>query len=239
MINIIRSEFIKSKNTSINKFIWVAPLLTTVIAFLLGGGQNGAYNWWYTLFLPGTLSIISAHIITSEKKLSYKGLFLYPIEKRNIWLGKIAYITILLIETSIIFMISIYAISFISPITITLKDNVTATIILILAFLFQIPINLLLTTKFNMYVAVLFSMFMSMVSTVSFGSSAVIRFSPYGIGQYLMCPVLHIFPNGLPVPKGSPFLNRDMVISNIIIGFIIFVILSIITMKWFQNRGGN
>lgn len=107
MLNIVKSEFIKSKQTSIYKFIWITPLLTTFISALLGGGQNGAYNWWYTLFLPGMIAIISAQAITREKKLSYKGLFLYPIDKETLWLGKICYISILMIVSSIIFMVSV------------------------------------------------------------------------------------------------------------------------------------
>lgn len=236
MLNIIKSEFLKGKQTSINKFIWITPLLTTFISVLLGGGQNGAYNWWYTLFLPGMIAIISAQAITREKKLSYKGLFLYPINKQVLWVGKICYICILMIVSSIIFMVSIYAISFIFPTAITFKANIIATIILILTFLFQIPINLFLTTRFNMFVAVLFNLSMSIISTVGFGSSSVVIFSPYAIGQYLMCPVLHILPNGLPVPQGSPYLNGDMIIGNTIIGFVVFLILSVVTMKWFNYR---
>lgn len=107
MIDIIKAEFQKSKRTSTNKFIIVTPLLTFLLCLLWGGGQNGAYNWWYVMFLPGMLAIISAQVITREKNLSYKGLFLYPQDKGSIWLGKILYISILLIFTSLIFMTGI------------------------------------------------------------------------------------------------------------------------------------
>jgi len=239
MLNVIKSEFLKGKHTSINKYVWATPLLIVLLSAVLGGGQNGAYNWWYVLFLPGMLAIISAQAVTREKKISYKGVFLYPVNKQAIWLGKILYISILLTISCTIFMISNYVIGFITSATITLKANITATVILIMTFLFQIPINLFMTARFNMFAAVLFNLIMSIISTVAYGSSSVIQYSPYGIGQYLMVPVLHIFPNGLPVPQGSYYLNGNMIIAKTLIGFAVFIILSTATMIWFTRKEIN
>ena len=73
MIDIIRAEFLKNKRTSTNKFILITPLFSLILSALWGGGQNGAYNWWYVIFLPGMLALISAQTIVREKNLSYKG----------------------------------------------------------------------------------------------------------------------------------------------------------------------
>ena len=63
MLEIIRAEFQKSKRTTTNNFDLITPLFTLLLCILWSGGQNGAYNWWYTMFLPGMLAIISAQVI--------------------------------------------------------------------------------------------------------------------------------------------------------------------------------
>ena len=238
MIDVIKAEFQKSKRTTTNKFIVIAPLLSIILSALWGGGQDGAYNWWYTMFLPGMLAIISAQIITKEKSLSYKGVLLYPRDKGNIWLGKTLYISILLIFTSLIFMISVEVFGLIYGSTIPLKANMLATIVLIFTFLFNIPIIMFLTARFNIFLAVLFNLGMTIFGVVSYGSgiNLILKILPYGTSSGLMAPILHILPNGLPVPENSPILNRDMILGNTVISIIIFITLTIFTTIWFRKK---
>ena len=239
MIDIIKAEFQKSKRTSTNKFIVITPLIAGLLSFSWGGGENGAYNWWYVMFLPGMLSIISAQVVTREKDLSYKGIFLYPQDKGIIWLGKIFYVSTLLLLTSLIFMAEIHVAGLVFGSTIPLKANALATIILVFTLMFNIPISMFLTVKFNMFVSVLFTVVMTIIGVVSFDTNSILKFLPYRISSALMAPVLHILPNGLPVSEGSPFLNSDMIIKDTIIAIIYFIILTILTTIWFRNKEAN
>ncbi|HHV30382.1 MAG TPA: lantibiotic immunity ABC transporter MutE/EpiE family permease subunit [Clostridium sp.] len=236
MLEIIKSEFQKSKRTTINKFALITPLFTLLICVLWGGGQNGAYNWWYVMFLPGMLSIISAQVITREKSLSYKGVLLYPQSKASVWVGKIIYVSILLAFSSLIFAVGIEVIGFLFGSTIPLKANMLATVILILTFLFTIPVSLFLTVQFNMFVAVLFNIGMTMIGVVSFGTNSILKFSPYAASSALMVPILHILPNGLPVQADSPLINGDLIVTDTIINIIVFIILTILTTVWFDKK---
>lgn len=241
MINIIKVEFQKSKRTSVNKFIIITPLISIMLSILWGGGQNGAYNWWYTMFLPGMLAIISAQIITREKNLSYKGILLYPQDKGILWLGKILHISILLILTSLIFMMSIEVFGLLFGSTITLRANMLATIILILTFLFNIPISMFLTVQFNMFVAVLFNIGMTIIGVITYtpDNNLMLMFFPYRTSSSLMVPILRILPNGLPVPENSLLLNKDMILRNIIISIIFYIILIVLTAIWFRKKEVN
>ena len=52
MNKILQSEHLKQKHTFQKKLIYLAPLVSIAIAFVLMGGyyiQKSAYNWWYTL----------------------------------------------------------------------------------------------------------------------------------------------------------------------------------------------
>lgn len=239
MLEIIKAEFQKGKRTTTNKFVLITPLFTLLLCVLWGGGQNGAYNWWYTMFLPGMLAIISAQVITREKSLSYKGVLLYPKDKGLIWLGKIVYIGILLILSSLIFMIGIEVIGFLFGATIPLKANLFATVILVLTILFAIPVSLFLTVQLNMFVTVLFNIGMTLIGVVSFGTNSILKFSPYGTASSLMAPVLHILPNGLPVPPNSSLLNGEWIVTNTFVNFIVFIALTILTTVWFKKKEVN
>lgn len=237
MIDIIRAEFQKSKRTSINKFIVISPLLAIFISFLWGGGQNGAYNWWYTMFLPGILTIISSQVISIEKNLLYKGILLYPRDKGAIWLGKIIYISILLILTSLIFMAGIIGLGLISESSISLKANIYATIILIITSLFITPVSMFLTVKFNMFISIIFNMLMIAIGVVFYDTNSIIKFLPYRIWSTLMIPILGILPNGLPAPENDSFLDGSMIMKETITCFMIFIILALITALWFRKEG--
>ena len=241
MIDIIKSEFLKSKRTSTNKFILITPFFLIILSALLGGGQNGAYNWWYTMFLPGMLALIAAQTIAREKNLSYKGVLLYPQSKGKIWLGKILYINILLILTNLIFMIGVEVLGLIYGSTIPLKANILGTIVLIFTFLFNIPIIMFLTVKFNIFLAVLFNLGMTIFGVVSYGSgiNLILKILPYGTSSILMVPILGILPNGLPVPEASPVLNGTGVLNSTLISIIIFLILTFLTTIWFRKKEVN
>lgn len=235
MINIIKAEFQKSRSTSINKFIIITPLLTILLSFMLAGGINGSYNWWYVMFLPGMLAIVSSGVIGREEKLSYKGLFLYPYDKGAMWLGKIIYLVILLVISSLIFMVGIIGIGFVSESRILLRTNILATIILIVTSIFQIPMSLFLTVKFNMFVATFCNIAMTALGVISFSTRYFYMCYPYGIPSALMAPILHILPNGLPVPTDSSLLNGNIFL-DIVINIFTFFILTILTTIWFRNK---
>jgi hypothetical protein len=137
MLAIIKSEFQKSKRSAVNKFVILAPLMTLLLCYFLGGGQNGAYNWWVVMFLPGLIAILAAMVIGRDKNLEYKGLFLYPREKALFWIGKTLYVSLLFLGSSLIFMLGIAMMGLIDQATISLQANLLAMSILILTFFFR------------------------------------------------------------------------------------------------------
>lgn len=236
MLGLIKSEFIKSKGTSTNKFVIFGPVLCILLSTSLGGGQSGAYNWWYVMFLPGMLAIISSQVITREKKLSYKGILLYPAAREKVWLGKIIYIIILFVESNLIFMLGTMGLQFIDRPSITPLANALAALVLVITMLFQIPASLFLAGKFNMSVAVIFNLVMTTLGVVSFGSSSILVLSPYGISSALMVPILHILPNGLPAPNSGALSGGSRIILDSGVTLILFFILTLATMLWFRKR---
>jgi len=239
MLELIKAEFQKSKRTTTNKFILIAPLFTLFICVLWGGGQIGAYNWWYTMFLPGMISIISSQVIIREKSLSYKGILLYPLDKGLTWLAKILYVIVLVTLSNLIFMIGIEIHGLFFGPVIPFKANIFAIFILISTLLFTIPISLFLSVKFNMFVTVLFNIGMTIIGVVSFGSNSILSNLPYATSSALMVPILRILPNGLPAPKNSALMNPELIATDTMINIIVFIVLTILTTIWFKRKAVN
>ncbi|HIE0523250.1 TPA: ABC transporter permease, partial [Clostridioides difficile] len=140
MEKLVRAEFQKMKRTFGIRLIWIAPIFSIIITFLLGGGQNGVYNWWYTMFLPGVLTLISSLIVQKDEKKKYRGILSLPIEKKDVWTGKILYCIICCFITSIIFMIGIFLVGMLYKEVISVSQNIIGTILLVLLFMWQIPL---------------------------------------------------------------------------------------------------
>ncbi len=86
MNKILQSEHLKQKHTFQKKLIYLAPLVSIAIAFVLMGGyyiQKSAYNWWYTLILPGSFTMICSFIISNDRKRKFNGLFSVIVDKQK------------------------------------------------------------------------------------------------------------------------------------------------------------
>ncbi|KNZ40337.1 lantibiotic immunity ABC transporter MutE/EpiE family permease subunit [Acetobacterium bakii] len=239
MLAIIKSEFQKSRGSTVNQFVIMTPVAVLVLSYFLGGGQNGAYNWWYVMFLPGLVAILSSMVINRDKTLGYKGLFLFPNDKALFWLGKILYLSILMLVSSLIFMFGIVIMGYLDAPVISFQANMAGGIILVLTSLFQLPVCMFLADRFNLFAATLFNVLMVMISVVAFQTSSLLQFSPYGVGIALMCPVLHILPNGIPIPEGSPLLSNNGLIMPMLGCLVLFLTLIGLTALLFRGREGK
>ena len=86
MLAIIKAERLKWKRTFIPQLLWLTPLITLLLSAVLMGGayfQTGAYNWWYTMLLPGALTICCALVVEKDKKLKYHSILALPLDLKK------------------------------------------------------------------------------------------------------------------------------------------------------------
>ena len=94
MLNIVKAEYQKTKNSMSRRLIWAFPLITFAVAFVLTAGMKNAYaesvwNWWYTLLSPGLIALICYFSMKQEKKTNYYNLMTLSTDKRKLMIGKI------------------------------------------------------------------------------------------------------------------------------------------------------
>lgn len=239
MTNYFLAEKVKQKHSFNNKIIWLAPLVTIIIAFFLMGGkylQTAAFNWWYILFLPFTLAYIASSIIKKENRHNFHGLLGITQNKADIWYAKIGIGTYDLFLTCIIFcgLITIGGLLFNNKINIV--TSVFASLMLFLSFAWQVPLYMILTQKMNLFVSVILSILFNTLIACLVATKTYWFIIPFSIPARLMCPILNLMPNGLAVEAGSIYSHYRSISTGIIITIGLYILISLLTAKWFERQ---
>lgn len=235
---IIKSELLKQKSRFYKRIVYIAPIITILISLLLMGGEHiqiSAYNWWYTIILPGTITIISSFIIASEKKRRFHGLFSILVDIKKLWYGKILVSTMYLALTCLIFFLSITILGALFSKEISIFNSLSASILLFVLFLWQIPLWMYVSMKLNSSYLVIVSLFCNIISSVIF-SIRSIWWIPFAIPARVMINVLGLLPNGLNVEKGSKLIDEKVTLLGMLISIILYLSLSYFTAKWFDRQ---
>jgi len=236
---VCRSEIIKMKRSSAYLFAVAGPVFTMILCILLGVGdlfQYGAMNWWYTGILPGVLAIICASSIQRDSKINYYGVLSLPIRKEKIWLAKIIICCAIYLGATVTMVIGTIIGGSILGSRVSSGEMIIAGIVLFITFIWQIPFVLLLVRKTSMFIAVIVNMFMNILGVVAFAPESNWYVFPFAIASRLMCPIIGVLPNGLPVEEGSLLLNTNVILPGIAISIVLFIVLTFITMKMFSKQ---
>ncbi|KOS62741.1 lantibiotic immunity ABC transporter MutE/EpiE family permease subunit [Lysinibacillus agricola] len=239
MISIMKAERLKWKKTFIIKLVWLAPIVAILLTAVLMGGkffQSGAYNFWYTMLLPGALTICCALAVEKDAKLKYHSILAMPIDLKKIWFGKILACSAWLLVTTLIFFVSITASGILFGTSYSLTSSLTGSSLIFLTLLWQIPFCLFLATKLGTYMAILINLVGNIFGVVAFADGEFWYSVPYAITARLICPTLGILPNGLLVPEGSPLLSMSVIVPGLLIALAWFALISYFTARWFQKR---
>ena len=240
MTNIIKAEFLKQKRTMSSKLIFVFPIITLVMAFVLTTGMTNAYaesvwNWWYVLLLPGMIAIVSYLSIMREKKNGYYNIKTLPIEKRNLMLGKIAYLGILvLVSNAVLFAGAALGGAFLTT-SVPVVGAAITVLVLSIVQLWQIPLFLFLSEKFGMVVELIACLFITVLGTIVAPSGKWFLFLS-AVPMRIVTPLLHVLPNGLRAQAGDPLLNASVIFPGILIALVWFVVLTYLYLNWFEKR---
>jgi len=235
----MKAERLKWKKTFIPKLVWLAPIVAILLTALLMGGklfQSGAYNFWYTMLLPGALTICCALVIEKDAKLKYHSILAMPLDLKKIWLGKIFACSAWLLLTSLIFFAGIIAGGILFGNSFSFINSLTGSLLIFVTFLWQIPLCLFLAAKLGTYMAVLINLVGNIVGVVALADGEFWYSVPYAITARLICPTLEILPNGLLVPEGSPLLSMSVIVPGLLIALAWFALISYFTARWFQKR---
>lgn len=233
------AEYQKLKRTFTKKIVWIAPIITMLLCAVLGAGnsfQNGSYNWWYVMILPGALTMICAGVIQKDmKKLNYRSILGLPVDLSQLWIGKIGVCLWLFFISCLIFFIGVTFGGFVFKSSISFAHSTEGSLILFVTFLWQIPLCLFLTDRLGMFATIFINLAGNMLGTIFAAKASLWWAFTYAIPARVMCPVIKVLPNGLPVPTNDPLVGRSVILPGVMISIVLFIILSAFTSLWSRN----
>jgi lantibiotic protection ABC transporter MutE/EpiE family permease subunit len=237
MLRYLSAEMQKMKRTFTMKLLWIAPLVPLFCAY--GSGQRSGIYFWYCAFLPGVLTILCSLVMLKDSKLKFHGIFSLPINKGKSWVGKILACSVLLFLACIIFFVLLFIWGLIPPYDkigyISTTRLATASVMLFVTLLWQIPLCLFLSAKHGIFLTIILNMFGNIVGGAAFANEEIWTF-PYAVPFCSVGPVLKILPNGLVPDKGSFFLNNGYILPEILFTIVLFAVLSGLTTVWFCRQ---
>lgn len=241
MWNLMKVEHLKQKHTFGGKIFFLAPCLMLVLAISWTRGKffsAGAWNWWYTAFLTGILAIACYLSIQKDKKLNYQNLLLLNIPAQKSWNGKVMHMAAgLLISNGVLYLGSILGGMIFGSTLPTLGES-AAVFLLTVTHLWEIPLFLFLSARFGMFLSV-FSAVLLTGSGVLIAPGSFWWAFPGAIPARLMCPVLGLLPNGLPVPVGSAMNSGKVIFPGVVIATMWFLAVDAAASNWFARWEGK
>lgn len=236
-IKYLQAEFLKQKHRFNLKLLWLSPLVIIALALSLGVGnllKVGAFNWWYTMMLPGVLSMIITSTTSMEKKHNRHSLFSIVIDKRKLWIAEILLNTIFLLILNMIFYILLIMVGKFLGVSVPLVQCFVASFVLFLTVAWQIPLFMFISEKIGTFLTIIISLFFNFGIGI-FCATESYWYVPFAIPTRLMCPILKVLPNGLPLEIGNPLGDNSVIPLGISIAIALFFLFSFITTNWFKN----
>ena len=244
MWSLTKTEHLKSKHTIGSKLPVVTPAITLLLVLSLTGGiENalpaGAWNWWYTMLLPGMMAILCYLCIQKDKELNFSTMLSLGIPAEAGWMGKIIYCSVCLLLSNILIFGGTLVGGMVFGTTISPEEGIFGALLLSISYLWAIPLYLFLSARFGLFACVFSGMALSAGGVAALADTKIWWICPSAIPVRLMCPVLGIQPNGLPVPKGSPLSGMGVIVPGVLLSLLWLVVLTFFTVRWFAGREGE
>ncbi len=184
-MNYLKAEHLKFKRTISNKLLLIAPLLTAVFAWIVGGFygfQYMTFYWWYAFLLPGTIAILCSLAHQKEERAGkYYSVLSAPINLKQFEYAKALILIEKLIVAALFLAVFAAVSNLISPAlaVYSVERNFAGSIALIFASIWQIPVCLLLARKTGFLIPIVANTLLGILMPILFGNTAIAWVCPY------------------------------------------------------------
>lgn len=184
-MNYLKAEHLKFKRTISNKLLIIAPLLTALFAWIVGGFHGFQYMtfyWWYAFLLPGTIAILCS---LAHQKEERAGKY-YSVLSASISLKQFEYAKVLILIEKLlvaaVFLAVFAAVSnLISPAlaVYSLGRNFAGSVALMVASIWQVPLCLFLARKTGLLLPIAANTLLGILIPSLLGNTALAWVCPY------------------------------------------------------------
>lgn len=243
MLNIVSAEYLKTGKSTGRVLTWTFPMIAFALAFVLTLGMTDAFaesvwNWWYTLLLPGMLAVTCYLSIIREKKTGYYHFMTLSTGRKKLMMGKIIYMGCAVLASNFILFVGASLGGFLLTTCIPFGGAVIAVFALTVLQLWEIPLLLFLSERFGMITEILVCLFLTVSGTIIAPTGKWYLFVS-AIPARILCPLLHILPNGIRAENGNPLLDARVVFPGIFLSVLWFLLTTVLFLNWFDKREGR
>ena len=238
-MNYLKSENLKFKSTINNRLLWIAPLITTLFAWFVGGFygfQYMSFYWWYAFLFSGTIAILTALSHQKEEKArNYYSIVSLNINLEKFQLSKNIIIVLKLIITTLFLILFVSVSNFISPATAvySISTILIGGLCVCLSSIWQIPLCFYFIRKTGMAFVIGANSLLAIFSPIIFGNTFFWFLNPYCWTAKLAEPALGILLNGTYTGNIS---YSWLIIIIILMSLLLFFILAILDSKTFSKK---
>lgn len=249
MANVIRSEILKYRRTFTRELILLAPLFFVLVAlpqriFMPADYLRPwrllilqIYNWWPVVFIPFGMALFAALVEAEERKAgNYRGIRALNVSPSLIWTGKI---TVMAIHSFVATLVLFAAVVVSGLVTaggaIPWREIFAAGSTVWVTSLAVIPLHLWMATWKGTFASMALG-FLGMITGVLAASKPYWVYVPWSWPTRLMCPVIGVHPNGIPLGAADPLMNPSVIPVGIILSIASLIAFTVITSLWFHKR---
>lgn len=239
ILNIVKTESLKMRHTFGKILSIIFPVFTLFLVYGLMGGRNfsaGVWNFWYTILLPAMLAVLCYLGMKKDEKINYYNMLVTPATPEKCFAGKMIYYSIGLFLSNFVIFIGTSVADILNGSTISLVGGICAAVLLSILYLWEIPLYMLLSYRFGMFVDIFVCFILSIGATAILANTNLWWLCPAAVPVRLMCPILGILPNGLLVPDGSSLYSTNVILPGIFVSLVWFVLMVYLVMHFFKGK---
>lgn len=184
-MNYLKAEHLKFKRTISNKLLLIAPLLTALFAWIVGGFHGFQYMtfyWWYAFLLPGTIAILCSLAHQKEERAGkYYSVLSAPINLKQFEYAK----TSILIEKLLMAAVFLAAFATVSNLispalaVYSMGRNFAGSVALMIASIWQIPLCLFLARRTGLLLPIAANTLLGILIPSLLGNTVLAWVCPY------------------------------------------------------------
>lgn len=246
-----QAEKLKNRRT----FLWGLVILMPLACSLLSASLThrffamDGYNWWYTMMLPGFLTIACCLVGGRDLKKQNRTIGSLPADTGKIWDAKVllcamaggiatfalaafVFLGTMLMEKGLLMV-------FVNPPS--FGRQLLAAALIWMTSLWQIPFCLFLTQKTGVLPAAVLNLAAGQIAAPFVSLKSWFFLIPYGITPRVMCPVLKTLPNGLVAEPGQitytdALMNPFLAGAGAAASLLWFVLIWYLGRTWYRRK---
>lgn len=184
-MNYLKAEHLKFKRTISNKLLLIAPLLTALFAWIVGGFHGFQYMtfyWWYAFLLPGTIAILCSLAHQKEERAGkYYSVLSASISLKQFECAKVLILIEKLLVAAVFLAVFAAVSNLISPAlaVYSMGRNFAGSVALMVASIWQVPLCLFLARKTGLLLPIAANTLLGILIPSLLGNTALAWVCPY------------------------------------------------------------